>query len=77
MCPRWYCSRVWRGDHPNPGGGGDQIMLEGNEGLAGGVVCGVGGAAANSGEVVIDDVDGRIVVNQLGTGTGKQLRILH
>ena len=32
----------------------------------------MGAAAANSGEVVIDDVEGRIIVNQLGTGTGKK-----
>ena len=37
--------------------------------MAGG---GVGAAAANSGEVVIDDIEGRIIVNQLGTGTGKK-----
>ena len=43
------------------------------EGVGGGMAGGgVGAAAANSGEVVIDDIEGRIIVNQLGTGTGKK-----
>ena len=44
--------------------------MEGGDVVAAGVGVGVGGGVVTGGEVVLDDVEGCIVVNQLGTGTG-------
>ena len=61
LTPRWYCSRVWRGPAP--------ATLQQKQSMDG--VQNSGAAHKYDGkQIQIDDVQGRIIVNQLRTGTG-------
>ncbi len=58
--PTWYAEIVWKGDKP------DSLLQEGQ-------VPGIEASPKLDQEVVIEGVSGKIILNQLASGTGQHL----